>query len=237
MRSSFLKMSSLSSIDGDLLSPSPTSPPPTTISEEPHPAVFSPEVNDKPITTAPAEDQTPTADPIIGDFTYPTNQGEDKKLHMLSDKGDSEDDITPLMSRDQSVDQMSDTMDSGYGGRKLTREILLEETEEEEDVCDTQSPPAFIHPFPEENHVIEGDCARLDVEMKASAGLKVRWYRDGERIPFTSERFEFEEEEGRKFALIIRDVKSTDDAEYECRARNDFGQESRFGEVYVVQND
>lgn len=238
MRGSFLRMNSAPSLDGDATTPSPTSPPQRSIPEESTPEVFSPEDRDKKFASTPDEEEkTPTGDSLISDFHYPASCGEDKKLHMLSEGGSSEDDVTPLTSRDHSVDKdhMSDAMDSGYGGRKLTSEILCEETEEE--VEESQSPPIFIHPFADENHVIEGDCARLDVEMRLSNGLKVCWYRDGERIPPDSDRFEFEEEEGCKFALIIKDVKSTDDAEYECRARNDFGQESCFGEMYVVRND
>lgn len=224
-----------------MLSPSPTSPPhPASISEEPD--VFTPVIprEDKKFVSTPEEgDTTPTGDVFINNYPTPQSspgRGDDKKFVSVTSETGSEDDIkSPQPSRDPSMDkdQMSDTKDSGYGGRKSTREILPEEDETEG--C-AEGQPVFVTSFPDESHVIEGDSARFDVVLQSSAGLAVSWYKDSERLT-ESGRVEFDEEEGGKYALIIRDVRGTDDAEYECRVRNDFGQNSCFGELYVVQDD
>lgn len=190
-------------------------------------------------------DTTPMQSPLVistCDDTLNTSQGEtsstpitkdifdysttiDKKF-IESESGNDEA-ASPQISPSTSDDKghMSDTVDSGYEGRKSTTEI---------NEAECQLAPQFLQQLPENMHIIEGDCARLDVKLESGENVEVNWFKDSQPIAVT-DRIEFESED-KKYSMIIRDVELSDDAEYECRAINELGTMSTFVELYVVQN-
>lgn len=174
-------------------------------------------------TTTDITSSTPTSKDI---FEYPTPV--DSKF---TDAGTGhEEEITPQVSPNASDDNngLSDAVDSGYEGRKCTAEMEPEEVKSE------SSLPIFLQQLPEELHVIESDCAKFVVQIQSDTDLDVSWFRDSEPVSM-SDRVEVEEEDG-THSLTIRDVKLNDDAEYECRAKNECGDKSSFVELYIVRS-
>lgn len=166
---------------------------------------------------------TPTATDV---FNYP--QSRDRKFNESITEIDES--TTPQVSPSTSEkDGMSDTMDSGYEGRKSTKELV---TDSEVEHCSLQ--PVFLQQLPEEIHVIEGDCARLDVEVDNLGDATIAWYHDG--VPLEMTDLVEVENDDKKYSLILRNIKLSDDAEYECRITSEFGENSTFGELYVVRN-
>lgn len=92
--------------------------------------------------------------------------------------------------------------------------------------------PKFVTELSESLRVIEGDSARFEAIIDCDPTPQVVWLKDGEIIN-SSGRISLSSN-GRKHSLTIRDVRESDDAEYECHATNDYGESSSFGELYVL---
>jgi len=203
----------------------------------------TPVIPEDPTTPVPSE--TPTVDPLTlaADYHNETNQNSNNNTGdptgtILSTHAKLSDlqleDMSPLLTAEysydpSSIDRMSDTRDSGYEGRKSTRELWGENDE-----ADGPCQPIFLSEITEETSVIEGDCCRLDVIIQSRPTADIVWYKDGEVLS-PSGRVNMLHD-GQKYSLLIRNVRLSDDAEYECRASNELGENSSFGELYVVCN-
>jgi len=232
MRSSFSKLNSLDSplspsglpkiIDQDVDKAEISAPSPTEEGSAPTP-IQSPvnsETYEDVFQSKSAVTPTNTTDQHI--FEYNSDNNNHKFYEEEAGK-----DENGTVNFEVDRDAMSDTIDSGYEGRKSTREI----TDVEDCLIDV-SQPVFSQTLPKEVHVIEGDCSRFDVEVVGNPVPSVNWFRDSEIVQ-SCDKIEFDCE-GSKHSLIIRNISFTDDAEYECRATNENGESSTFCELFVM---
>lgn len=116
-----------------------------------------------------------------------------------------------------------------------TKPQSTSELPEEINVADenTGTKPQFISELPEEISVVSGDCAQLDVVIEADPLPSVCWFKDGRRL-MMSERISTVNN-GSKYSLVINNARQADDAEYECRVHNDYGDISCFCELLCQQ--
>ncbi|XP_067933209.1 myosin light chain kinase, smooth muscle-like [Watersipora subatra] len=171
--------------------------------------------SDHPVSSA-----TPTSTKV---FEYPTKE---EQLSNSVNNNAVISNARKLLSGSDEKDRMSDTMDSGYEGRKSTTEIV-EEVDSEMTLM-----PTFTRKLPSDIHVIEGDCTRFDVEVSSQSSVEVSWFKDSKPVHL-HDRIELMSE-NQKYSLIIRDVRLSDDAEYECRIRNEMGDNSCFVELNIL---
>lgn len=218
--------------------------------DESLPSPTSPQDNNNKLSSRPSQDgeNTPTQSPLLittydaavsptknygsatptskDIFCYPASA--DKKF--TDSDSDKEGQVAPQVppcTSDERGNQ-SDTMDSGYEGRKSTAEVSTDEGEI------STSLPTFLQELPEDLHVIEGDNVKFVVTVQDGEGVEVNWFKDSKPVEL-SDRVEIEVE-GQRHFLVIRNVHLNDDAEYECRAKNAYGENSSFGELYIVRS-
>lgn len=242
MRSSFSRLSSTSSDEG-LLSPST----PHQESRRFSPTIQEDEENQKEFTNEIIDDLNRDDEKTTSNTTSFNDEKLSDAPEAILDSINGHESKTPtnhnsfdyLVTDDSgndnaySCDQGSDTTkDSCYGDRRSTYELQTDTDDGFEEHA--SYPPRFLTELPEEVNVIEGDCARFDARIDSDPLPRVTWFRDGE-ILNSSGRFNTLID-GNKYSLLIRNVKACDDAEYECRAVNDCGEVSSFGELYVISN-
>lgn len=99
----------------------------------------------------------------------------------------------------------------------------------------TPSAPRFLKPIPTRTTCLARSVGVLEVFLKGRPIPNITWHKNG--APITIEnKYQMHFEDTGKCCLIINGVDEDDEGEYECRAKNCYGQVSCFGEMYI-KND
>ncbi|XP_033111500.1 titin-like [Anneissia japonica] len=121
----------------------------------------------------------------------------------------------------------------------ITTEIKMEHKPKvtyavvEEEVEEIPAPPTFVVPAADVD-VQKGAIAELRAKVSGSPMPEVTWYRDG-KVVQPSERYLIMSDNEGNVSLIIADVRIEDDAEYLCKAINNYGVTSCRADIIVEE--
>lgn len=98
------------------------------------------------------------------------------------------------------------------------------------------SSPQFLKPICTRTTCFAGSTATLEAVVTGRPIPLITWHKNGLRIAKHG-RCQMQFEDSGRCSLILSEVSSDDEGEYECRARNRYGQVSCFGELYIEMEE